>query len=98
MGETHEFEPATGHWNLINHFIRQIDVLPPLCLLQIQCVTCGALLVVKVRSTLLLGLGDATYSQALSRYCSMRALLPAAFPPWASTCLTIEPGAFLTPP
>tara|TARA_Y100000296_G_C5162340_1_gene252575 strand:+ start:1246 stop:1449 length:204 start_codon:yes stop_codon:yes gene_type:complete len=40
-------------------------------------------LVKKLRSTLLFRLTDTTYSQALSHYCLMRVLLPAAFPPWA---------------
>lgn len=40
-------------------------------------------LVKNLRSTLLLRLTDTTYSQALSHYCLMRVLLPAAFPPWA---------------
>merc|ERR1007417_834 len=35
----------------------------------------------------LFGLHVAAYSQAQSRYCSTRGLLPAAFPPWADPSL-----------
>ena len=46
----------------------------------------------EMRSTILVGLSDTTYSQALSHHCLVRVLLPAAFPPWASTFLIIESG------
>ena len=35
------------------------------------------------------GLSEGAYSQALSHYCQARALLPAAFLPWAGSNLTI---------
>ena len=38
------------------------------------------------------GLQAAAYSRALTRYCSTRGLLPAAFPPWAGTSLLRRPG------
>ena len=50
-----------------------------------------------VRSTMLFGLLVTTYSQAPSHYCSVRELLPAAFPPWAGTFLIIQPGRLLIP-
>ena len=54
--------------------------------------------VVKIgRSTMLFGLLVTTYSQALSHYCTVRELLPAAFPPWAGTFLIIQPGRLLIP-
>ena len=43
----------------------------------------------KRRSTVLSRLLITIYSQALSHYCTMRELLPAAFPPWAGTFLII---------
>ena len=42
--------------------------------------------------TLLDGLFGATYSRALSHYCWMRGLLPAAFPPWADSSFLRQPG------
>ena len=52
----------------------------------------------KLGSTVLRGLPNTTYSQALSHYCLARELLPAAFPPWAGTFLIIEPGTTRIPP
>ena len=51
----------------------------------------------EMRSTILVGLSDTTYSQALSHHCLVRVLLPAEFPPWACTYLTIEPGTSQIP-
>ena len=51
----------------------------------------------KAGSTMLFGLLVTTYSQALSHYCTVRELLPAAFPPWAGTFLIIQPGRLLIP-
>ena len=42
--------------------------------------------------TLLDGLLDATYSRALSHYCWMRGLLPAAFPPGPNRPSFRQPG------
>lgn len=38
------------------------------------------------------GLPTGAYSQARSHYCLTRELLPAVFPPWASTSLLRQPG------
>ena len=44
--------------------------------------------------TISVGLTIDVYSQASSHYRRARSLLLAAFPPWAGTALTIQPGRF----
>ena len=39
-------------------------------------------------------LREITYSRALSHYCWMRGLLPAAFPPWADSSFLRQPGQY----